>query len=73
MTFNACTCDSMIVPFVECRIEAGSDDTKVDRRGLVVGAWTLGAPHVFSAKNVVVSHVKNRFSNLTKVQIGQDQ
>src|SRR5882724_6768494 len=54
MMFDACTCDLMIAPFVECRIEAGLDDMKVDGRGLEAGAWTLGAPHVFSAKNVVM-------------------
>ena len=54
MMFDACTCNSMIALFVECRIEAGSDDTKVDRRGLSVGAWTLGAPHVFLAQNVMM-------------------
>ena len=50
MTFDACNCDLMIAPFVECRIEAGSDDMKVDGRVLAVGAWTLGAPHVFWPK-----------------------
>src|SRR5882724_5950477 len=55
MTFDACTCDLTIAPFVECRIEAGLDDMKVDRRGLMAGARTLGGPHVFSAKNVVIS------------------
>ena len=49
-SFDACTCDLMIAPFVECRIEAGSDDMKVDGRGLAAGAWTLGAPHVFWPK-----------------------
>ena|SRR5882724_487231 len=50
MMFDACTCDLMIAPFVECGIEAGSDDMKVDGRGLVAGAWILGAPHVFQLK-----------------------
>src|SRR5882724_8578468 len=55
MTFDACNCDLMIAPFVECRIEVGSDVTKVDRRVLAAGTWTLGAPHVFLTKNVAVS------------------
>jgi len=54
MIFDACTFDLTAAPFVECRIEAGLDDTKVDGRGLVVGAWNLGAPHIFLAKNVVI-------------------
>src|SRR5882724_1656278 len=53
MMFDACTCDLIISPCVECRIEADLDDMKVDGRGLVAGDWTLGAPHLFSAKNVV--------------------
>jgi len=38
MTFDACTFDLTDAAFVECKIEAGLDDTKVDGRGLAVGA-----------------------------------
>jgi len=64
MTFDACTCDSTIAPFVECRIEAGWDDTKVDGRVLAAGACTLGAPHVFSPKNVPVGQSVSVANNL---------
>ena len=65
MTFDACTFHLTNAPFIECRLEAGSDDTQVDGRGLVVGAQALGSPHIFSAKNVVIGQSVLPVDNLT--------